>query len=213
VRLSDARFGRDFGRTQLLQSFSGLPCAIAKVLHRGQPAASWETDMMRSMMTCAAVFALAACQPEAKTEAAPPIAEEIAPQAPVDGEDSKPSATTEAAKGAFVVETPVPGAKLTSPLVITGVADNGMYFEGVFPVELVVDGKVIARGPAQQAGDRNWTDPGPVNFRAALEFEVLKETNAELVLMEDMPELVSDDSDERKPAQAMKIPVVLVPAS
>ena len=169
--------------------------------------------MMRLMVTGAAILALAACQPEAKTEAAAPVAEEIAPQAPVDGENGAPSATVEAEKGTFIVETPAPGAKVTSPLVITGVADNGMYFEGVFPIELVVDGKVIARGPAQQAGDRNWTDPGPVNFRAALEFEVSKETNAELVLMEDMPDLVSDDSDERKPAQAMKIPVVLVPKS
>lgn len=169
--------------------------------------------MVRLMMTCAAVIALAACQPEARTDAAPQIAEETAPQAPVDGEDSKPSATIEAAKGSFIVDSLAPGAKVTSPLVITGTADNGMYFEGVFPIELVADGKVIARGPAQQAGDRSWTDPGPVNFRAALEFEVSKETNAELVLMEDMPEPVSDDSDERGPARAIRIPVVLVPAS
>ena len=168
---------------------------------------------MRLIMTCAALVALAACQPEAKTDVAPQIAEETAPQAPVDGEDSKPTATIEAAKGAFIVDMPAPGARVTSPLVITGVADNGMYFEGVFPIELVVDGKAIARGPAQQAGDRKWTDPGPVNFRAALEFEVSKETAAELVLMEDMPEPVSDGSDERGPARAIRVPVVLVPAS
>ena len=167
--------------------------------------------MMRLMMTCAAVIALSACQPEAQTDASQ-LAEEPALQAPVDGEHGKPSATIEAAAGSFSVDSLAPGAKVTSPLVITGVADNSMYFEGVFPVELIVDGKVIARGPAQQAGDRNWTDPGPVNFRAALEFEVSKQTNAELVLMEDMPEPISDDSDERSPARAMKIAVVLVPA-
>jgi hypothetical protein len=168
--------------------------------------------MMRLMMTCAAVIALAACQPEAGTDVAPQVAEEIAPPAPpVDGDDSKPSATIEAARGAFTVDSLAPGARVTSPLVITGIADNSMYFEGVFPIEMVADGKVIARGPAQQAGDRNWTDPGPVNFRAALEFEVSKETNAELVLMEDMPEPISDNSDERGPARALKIPVVLAP--
>jgi len=169
--------------------------------------------LKRFALTCAAAAALAACQPEVKTEATPQVVEEIAPQAPVDGEDSKPSPIIEAEAGSFSVDTPAPGAKVTSPLVITGVADNGMYFEGVFPVELIVDGKVIARGPAQQAGDRNWTDPGPVNFRAALEFEVSKESNAELVLMEDMPEPISDDSDERGPAKAIKIPLVLVPRS
>jgi hypothetical protein len=31
------------------------------------------------------------------------------------------------------------------------------------------------------------------------------------VLSEDMPEPISDDSDERGPARAVKIPVVLVP--
>jgi hypothetical protein len=168
--------------------------------------------MMR-LMTCAAVAALAACQPEAKTETTAQVAEEIAPQAPVDGEDSKPSAIVEAEAGTFSVETPTAGARVTSPLVITGVADNSMYFEGVFPVELIVGGKVIARGPAQQAGDRNWTDPGPVNFRAALEFEVSKESNAELVLMEDMPEFIDEANDVRGPAKAIKIPLVLVPKS
>ena len=124
-------------------------------------------------------------------------------RAPVDGEDSKPSATIEAARGAFTVDSPAPGARVTSPLVITGIADNSMYFEGVFPVELVADGKVIARGPAQQAGDRNWTDPGPVNFRAALEFEVTKETNAELVLMEDMPEPVVGQFRRARPGASV----------
>ena len=169
--------------------------------------------MTRLMMTCAAVLALAACQPEAKTDSGPQIAEEILPQAPVDGEDSKPSPTKEAAAGSFAVDSLAPGAKVSSPLVITGIADNSMFFEGVFPIELVADGKVIARGPAQQAGDRNWTDPGPVNFRAALEFDVARETSAELVLMEDMPAPISDTSDERAPARAIRIPVVLVPKS
>jgi hypothetical protein len=88
-----------------------------------------------------------------------------------------------------------------------------MYFEGVFPVELIVGGKVIARGPAQQHGDRNWTDPGPVNFRAALEFEVSKESNADLILMEDMPEFIDEADDVRGPAKAIRIPLVLVPRS
>jgi hypothetical protein len=166
---------------------------------------------MRLMMTCAAAAVLAACQPQ--TDAPATTAEETAPQAPVDGEDSKPSEIVEAEAGTFSVDTPAPGAKVTSPLVITGVADNSMYFEGVFPVELIVGGKVIARGPAQQHGDRNWTDPGPVNFRAALEFEVSKESNADLILMEDMPEFIDEADDVRGPAKAIRIPLVLVPRS
>jgi hypothetical protein len=170
--------------------------------------------LMRLMVTCAAVAGLAACQPQA-TEALVPAPEAAveAPQAPVDGEDSKPSAIKEAEAGTFKVDTPAPGAKVTSPLVITGAVDNGVFFEGVFPVELIVDGKVIARGPANQAGDKSWTDPGPVGFEATLEFEVTKETSAELVLMEDMPEFIDEANDVRGPARAIKIPLLLVPKS
>jgi hypothetical protein len=69
------------------------------------------------MMTCAAAAVLAACQPQ--TDAPATTAEETAPQAPVDGEDSKPSEIVEAEAGTFSVDTPAPGAKVTSPLVIT----------------------------------------------------------------------------------------------
>jgi hypothetical protein len=77
----------------------------------------------------------------------------------------------------------------------------------------VVNGDVIAQAPAMQAGDKSWTDPGPVGFRASLEFEVTKETNAELILSEDMPQPISDDSDERGPARSVRIPVVLLPSA
>jgi hypothetical protein len=170
--------------------------------------------LKRFAMTCAAAT-LAACQPQATPDApATPAetAEQAAPQAPVD-EDTKPTETKEAAKDSIKMVSPAPGAKVSSPLEISGVADNSFFFEGVFPVELVAEGKVLARGPAQQSGDKNWTDPGPIEFKATLAFEVSKETNAELVLMEDMPEPVSPDSDVAGPSRAVKIPVVLVPRS
>jgi hypothetical protein len=41
---------------------------------------------------------------------------------------------------------------------------------------------------------------------------VAKETKAELILSEDMPQPIRDDSDERGPARSLRIPVVLVPS-
>jgi hypothetical protein len=171
--------------------------------------------LVRLMATCAGLAALAACQPQATEAPAAPVqaAQETAPQAPVDGEDSKPSATKEADKDSIKMVSPLPGARVTSPVEISGAADNSFFFEGVFPVELVADGKVLARGPAQQSGDKNWTDPGPVDFKSTLEFSVATETNAELVLMEDMPDFIDEQNDIRGPARAIRIPVVLVPRS
>ncbi len=172
---------------------------------------------LRTAMTCAAVAALAACQPQATpdTPAAPAqtaeqAAPSPAPQAPVD-EDTKPTETKPAPAGSVKLTSPLANAKVTSPVTIEGSADSSFFFEAVFPVELVADGKVIARGPAQAVTD--WTAGGQVKFKAELEFIIAKETNAELVLSEDMPEPKSPDSDEAGPSRAVKIPLVLVPKS
>ena len=166
-------------------------------------------------VTCAAAAALAACQPQAKTETpAAPVQPAVqatpAPQAPAD-EDTKPTEIKPASVGSVKVTSPVANAKVTSPLTIEGTADNSFFFEAVFPVELVADGKVIARGPAQAVTD--WTKGGQIKFKAELDFTVTKETKAELVLMEDMPAPKSADSDEAGPSRAVKIPVLLEPKS
>ena len=77
----------------------------------------------------------------------------------------------------------------------------------------IVDGEVIAQGPAMQAGETAWTDPGPVQFRAEIAFDVARETAAELILSEDMPAPLGPDSDEQGPARSVTIPVVLLPAA
>ena len=53
--------------------------------------------------------------------------------------------------------------------------------------------------------------PGQMGFTSTLTFEVTAETNAELVLSEDMPEYIDEANDIRGPARSVKIPVVLVP--
>lgn len=166
---------------------------------------------MRAALSVSLIV-LAACAPEQKPAAAPeapPVAETpVAPAATSDAAKYKP-----APAGEITVASPVAGARISSPLIAEGVAANTWFFEGQFVAELVADGEVIVMGPAMQAGDTNWTDPGPVNFRAELIFTVTQETPAELILSEDMPEYIDEANDIRGPARSVRIPVVLAPAS
>ena len=100
---------------------------------------------------------------------------------------------------------------MSSPLLVEGIAINNWLFEGVFPAELAVDGEVIAQAPAQQQAPDNWTNPGPVRFRAELTFTVTEEKNAVLILREDSPRPASPDSDVAGPARTVRIPVTLLP--
>jgi hypothetical protein len=101
------------------------------------------------------------------------------------------------------IETPEPDARITSPLIASGVADNTWYFEAVFPARLMAqDGTMIAEAPAIAASD--WMTPGPVPFNVEMAFTVERETHATLVLEEDMP------GENQEPRQ-VRIPVVLAP--
>jgi hypothetical protein len=156
-----------------------------------------------------ACLALAACTPGQKAaETAPYAHPEVAAPEPTAAAKYIP-----APAGEIKVKTLVTGSRVTSPLIVEGTAINDWFFEGQFVAELVVDGEVIVQAPAMQAGDKNWTDPGPVGFKAELAFDVTKETRAELILSEDMPQPIKENSDERGPARSVRIPVVLVPKS
>ena len=157
-----------------------------------------------------ALLLLSACAPEAAPPKEPeaPVVETLAAPAAVASDAEKYKA---APAGEITVTSPVAGARVTSPLVADGTAINSWFFEGQFVAELAVDGEVLAQSPAMQAGDKSWTDPGPVGFRAELAFDVTKETNAELILSEDMPEFIDEANDIRGPARSVRIPVVLLP--
>ncbi len=158
------------------------------------------------------LLVLVGCAPEqTKPPEAPPVVE--APALPDDIATGDAAKYKPAPEGEINVTGPVAGARVTSPLVAEGTAINTWFFEGQFMAELVADGEVIVTAPAMQAGDTNWTDPGPVNFRAEMTFNVTKETQAELILSEDMPEHIDVENDIRGPARSVRIPVTLVPAS
>lgn len=157
-----------------------------------------------------ACLALAACSPEAKPPeqaAAPAVEPALQPAAAPLAAEEVP-----APAGELTVASPVSGAKVTSPLTIEGTVINNWMFEGVFPAELAIDGEVISQAPAQQQAPDNWTNPGPVRFKAVLTFDVSEEKHAVLILKEDSPKPVSPDSDVAGPARTLRIPVVLVPA-
>ncbi|HVY86286.1 MAG TPA: Gmad2 immunoglobulin-like domain-containing protein [Caulobacterales bacterium] len=133
---------------------------------------------------------LAACSRPTGTTAPPVKATVTTASAPV---------TTDG----VVVRSPQAGARVTSPLVVTGTVPARWYFEAVFPARLEdASGKLIAEAPAQSQDDG--TNGKPTHaFPAEFTFSVSADTPAFLVLQQ-------NQSGEDNPApQATRIPVTL----
>mgnify|MGYP001578377734 FL=1 len=72
-------------------------------------------------------------------------------------------------KDSVSLESPLPEAKIVSPMVVKGKARGNWFFEASFPVILTNwDGKIIAQGIAQAGED--WMTTDFVPFEATLEF-------------------------------------------
>jgi hypothetical protein len=136
---------------------------------------------MRIALIIGALLASAACSAQPASEPAEP--------APVVGTEVELAS----------VSTPASGARVTSPLQVSGVAPANWFFENQFPVRLIdANGVEIAFAPAHPRV--SWTDPGPKEFDAELSFSVTGA--ATLVLERDMPRGGNE-------AQQVRIPVVL----
>ncbi len=86
------------------------------------------------------------------------------------------------------VTTPLPDAKITSPLLITGKARGTWYFEASFPIQLVDNnGNVIAQTHAQATED--WMTENFVPFTATLTWASTSTnaTNGMLIFRKDNP--------------------------
>ncbi len=69
----------------------------------------------------------------------------------------------------IILESPLPGAQVSSPLVIKGKARGNWFFEASFPVVLTDwDGKIIAEGHADALGE--WMTTEYVPFTATLNY-------------------------------------------
>ena len=71
----------------------------------------------------------------------------------------------------IILDAPLPGDVVTSPLIVRGKARGTWYFEASFPVILTDwDGKIIAQVPAQAQSD--WMTTDWVPFEATLTFDL-----------------------------------------
>jgi hypothetical protein len=93
------------------------------------------------------------------------------------------------------VNAPLPGAKIGSPLTVTGRARGNWYFEASFPVRLLdANGNEIAIKAAQASGD--WMTTEYVPFSVTLTFAQPTTPTGTLILQKDNPsgESQFDDS-------------------
>lgn len=101
------------------------------------------------------------------------------------------------------VDNPVPGASVSSEIIVSGKARGSWYFEGDFPLLLTDDmGQVIAQGFASAQGP--WMTTDWVPFTGRLEFQRLKIPGwGWIVFKKDNP------SDRRELGAEVAIPVLL----
>jgi hypothetical protein len=103
----------------------------------------------------------------------------------------------------IVLDSPLPGATISSPLTITGKARGNWYFEASFPIILTDwDGRIIAEGHAEAQGD--WMTTNYVPFKAVLTYtkpDTSVSNRGSLILKKDNP------SGEPKNDNALEIEV------
>ena len=98
------------------------------------------------------------------------------------------------------IYSPEPGALITSPLKVGGVARGVYYFEGDFPVRLEDnDGNELALTPAKAAS--NWMTEDWVEYSATLEFAAPATEAGFLILERDNPSGLEGN------AHRLKLPV------
>jgi len=113
----------------------------------------WLLGIVTLLIIVAAVLVVAI--PAKAPTATPPVTEQS---------DSTNKAQIE---DLIIVDSPLHGAAISSPLTITGRARGNFFFEASFPVLLADwDGKIIAQGHATAQGD--WMTENFVPFKATL---------------------------------------------
>jgi hypothetical protein len=101
---------------------------------------------------------------------------------------------------AIRVDSPRPGDRVTSPLVVRGSARGSWYFEATFPVTLLdARGAVIARSYAQAQGE--WMTSDFVPFTSTLTFATPTTADGTLVLD------AANASGDPARAQSVRVPV------
>lgn len=116
---------------------------------------------------------------------------------PAASSDSKqtPTTTFKSEKGVSVTVTaPASGAKVTSPLTVTGSVPGSWSFEAQFPVRLIdAQGNLLDESPATLQGD--WMTDKLVPFTVTLSFGQGASQNGTLVLLKDNPSGLAKNND------------------
>ncbi len=117
---------------------------------------------------------------------APPAARPVAPASP----------SYDLGKEAQFVrlDSPRPGDKIMSPLMITGSART-WYFEGSFPVELK-DGNGVSLATGQATAQGDWMSSNFVPFKATLTFAKPTTASGTLILKKDNPSGLPANDDQ-----------------
>lgn len=119
-------------------------------------------------------------------------------------EEPAPAAETRGSE-AIRVTSPQPNEVVVSPLEIIGEVRGTWYFEAVFPIRLLDEnGQEIGQAIAEAQED--WMTEDFVPFKAKLDFKVVGETKANLILARDNPSGLPENAAE------ISIPVRLKPA-
>ncbi len=114
--------------------------------------------------------------------------------------ESSPSASSMVGDSLVQLALPSPGATVSPPLRIEGVARGTYFFEGSFPVRLEDgDGNELITAPATAAGD--WMTDNWVGYSAILEFTPPKTETGTLILERDNP------SGLERNAHRLRIPI------
>lgn len=138
--------------------------------------------MRRRILIAAAFAALTACSPP-----------------PHEVQGDREAATAEYA----TVDAPASGARVASPLAVSGAAPAAWYFEEQFDTYLMADdGTVLSQAQARAQSPGEGARP----FSAELAFTVTSDTPATLVLQEQ-----SMGEDQSEPLE-VRVPLVLTPA-
>lgn len=92
------------------------------------------------------------------------------------------------------VTSPLSGAKVTSPLTVTGTVPGSWSFEAQFPVRLIdAQGNLLTEGPAKLQGD--WMTAKQVPFTVTLSFGQGASKTGTLVLLKDNPSGLAQNND------------------
>lgn len=125
-----------------------------------------------------------------------PVLESYPPQCRANGQTFTPDIGNEREKANLIrISSPRPNETVDSPLVVTGEARGGWYFEADFPVRLYDEaGQLLATAIAQAQSD--WMTDEFVPFRAEISFTPPTSSKGVLVLEKDNPSGLPENADE-----------------